>query len=367
MLTITDEAKTAYKANTRTLTSRITIEFLGAGVTKVFTGSDIVSYTTNSESEISDGTTIPTGNISYSTLNLSLMNKDRYFDANNLNSPIYGFSTLGSIVTVEIAILVSSVYEYVEIFKGLSESFNATDKSSTVNATCNDRLKTLEDTEINPKQVYINQTADVLFKMILDDASVPTAKYSIDTILSESKYIIPIYFINSYTHLDELRALSEACSTSIYVENDIIKIDSVETLRQKYETQETYTISDYTDKDNAPNYDFIYNQVRTCYNSFIAQSSSTVYSTFTLDKEQIPVGSTELTFSLNDNTCFNHSLTTVSLPAGVTVTNEDYYSDRALITFNNINATLQEVMIDIDAETYLQGSVTDRSISECNN
>jgi len=62
---------------------------------------------------------------------------------------------------------------------------------------------------------------------------------------------------------------------------------------------------------------------------------------------------TILTFKLKNKACVEHVLTLTPI-AGVTVTNEDFYSDRAVITFNNTNGGATDIEVLIEAKNYTQ-------------
>lgn len=325
-------------------------------LTKTYSESDIELFSVLEESEISNDNSIPTGNISYSSCSLSLVNRDRQFDINNIVSPLYGNIKPNTKVDIELGAKYVvdgvSTIEYFPFFSGWTGGFDAPDASMLVTTTAYDRLNRLTTTTMTPTEVLFNQTVGDICELILNDHGLSAQYINIDSRLYESTYTIPMYFIESGTHLEELKRVSEAMSLSVYSTSDVITIDSVEALSFNVIPQEEYTRSDYTNKTNKALYDTLINNMCVPYAPFIIQPSDTVYTSSTKEPDTVDaLGDTTLQFVFDQNTCVNHVLTE-TLPSGVTITDENYYSDRAIITFNNTATTSQEITIQIDAQYY---------------
>ena len=319
---------------------------------KTFNESDIKTFNTIEESEISNNNTIPTGNISYSRCNLSLINRDRIFDMNNSSSPLFNNIKQSSKLDIELGARTVNGVEFFKLFSGYTGSFNSNDDSLITTTIAYDRLKRLESTNMSPSSVILNNTSEQLFRKILNDAGVADEFLDIDGRLGENTYIQPVFFIEGSTHLSELKRLSESLSTSIYVENDIIKVDSIEAVLQKFEVQETYSQSDYSDKINKPLYDKIYNTVRVPYANREKGVQEDLYTTNTNEKDIVqPDTDTELTFYFNKKVTVEHILVLTPI-AGVSIVNQDFYSDRAVVKFSNTNITETEIEVSIQGKNY---------------
>ena len=333
-------------------------------LTKTFTSSDIIGFSATEESEISNSNTIPTGNVSYSKLNLELANKDRQFDVNNISSPLYGAIKPNSKVDIKLGARTSSGIELFSFFSGWTGGFTAPENGQNVTTTAYDRVQRLELTEMSPQEVQIDQTVGDLLELILNDAGLSSEFIDIDAAFYDTNYVIPIYFIQGSDHLTELKRLSEAVTASVYSSSDVIVIESVESFAQKIDTQETYTRSDYVDKVNTPLYDTLINTMNVNYTPYALGDLETQYETSTEAPDTIEAsGDTELTFNFSDSICIDHALT-FTPPTGVSIVSEDYYSDRAVITFNNTNATSKDLTILIEAKAYKKANTKTYSITD---
>ena len=332
------------------------VKILGAltSLTKTFTGSDIISFTTTEEAEISNSNTIPTGNVSYSSCSLNLVNKNRQFDINNISSPLYGAIRPSTKMDIKLGARTTNGVELFPFFSGWTGAFDAPDNSMEVSTTAYDRIERLRLTNMTPTAVQIGQTVEAIATLILNDAGIATQFIDIDTRLSETQYILPIYYISGSDHLSELRRLSEAVTASVYSVSDVIHMDSIEALSFNVETQESYGLSDYSDKTNTALYDTLINTMKVNYAPFSLGSLTEQYSTPSGDPDIVLANSnTILTFLFSDKVCVDHALT-FTPPSGVTIVTQDYYSDRAVIEFNNTNLSNTNITLSIDAKNYGQ-------------
>lgn len=319
-------------------------------LTKTFSGSDIINFNIQDESEIVGTSTVPTGNISYARSSFTLLNRDRIFDVNNISSPLYQQIKQNSKVDVYVGAKTVNGVEKFKVFSGWTEGFNAPENSQEVTTEAFDRLKRLSLTFMSPTAIQENQTVGDIFTLILADADISSEFINIESRLFESQYNLPVYFIAGEDHLSELRRLSEAVSTSVYVKNDVIYVESIEAISFKYETRETYTISDYADKTNKPLYEGVYNTVRVPYKVYQKSVLQEVYATPPEELDTIFNGTQEYTFTFTENRCIDHVLN-FTPPPGITVTGSNYYSDRAVLEITNTGIT-QTVSLSIDAKIF---------------
>ncbi len=319
------------------------------GLNQEFLDSEIIQWSVQEESEINNNATIPTGNISSSAFNLDLINVNRQFDVNNTTSPLHNNLKPNAKIDAWLGALTANGIEYVKVFSGWTEGFDAPDNSLNVNTVGYDRLKRLGLTSMNPKPVYLNQTASYLIRMILNDADISDEYIDIDPRLDATEYIIDVFWISAGTHLDELKRISAAVSGSVFTRDDIIVFDAIGQ-RTEFSIAQEFTRSDYSNKTNRPIYDTIYNKIQAPYTAYSSCISESQYkSASTLDS--IALGATQETFLFKNKTCYNHTKT-FTPPAGITIISENYYSDRAEIVFNNTNTS--PILIDIEffAEYY---------------
>ncbi|MCP4255131.1 MAG: hypothetical protein GY775_17340 [Candidatus Scalindua sp.] len=321
-------------------------------LTKTFSGTDVINFTIQEESEISNDATIPTGNITYSKGSFSFINRNRQFDINNISSPLYGSIKQTTKIDVKLGAKTTNGVEYIDFWSGWTQGFNAPEDSLKVSTTAYDRLERLKLSTMSPQVLQLNKTAGFLFDLILDDADIASQYRNIDSRLYESKYTVPIYYIQGSNHLTEMKRLSQALSTSVYVENDIIKVDSIEAISFNYITQESYDLSDYAQKTNKPLYSSLYNTVRVPYAPFTQGLEETVYLTPSDEKEIIqPNTTTTLTFFLDKKVTTDHN-TVLTPVSGISITTETYYSDRAIIEFTSTSSSAEQVIIEIKAKNY---------------
>jgi len=318
---------------------------------KKMNASDILDFSITDESEIVGTSTIPTGNISYGYSAFSFLNRDRVFDVNNTASPLYGQIKQNTKIDVSVGARTVNGIEMVKIFSGWTDAITTDDNSLIAATQATDRLKRLSLSDMTPTAVLIDYTVGAIFDLIFADADISSEFLNIESLLYESTYQLPIYYIKGSDHLAELRRLSEAVSTSVYVVNDVITVESIVAISLKYETQETYDLSDYTNKANQPLYDAVYNSVTVPYNVYTQIDDVEVYSTSTNELERINLGTKEYVFTFSEKSCINHVLNYTPV-GGVTVGTTNYYSDRAVIEFVNSNGIDTDITITIDADVY---------------
>ncbi|WP_177428303.1 hypothetical protein, partial [Candidatus Venteria ishoeyi] len=235
---------------TKYSTALTNVKILAAltSLTKTFTGSDIISFDTIEESEISNTNTIPTGNVSYSSCSLQLVNRNRQFDINNISSPLYGAIRPNTKIDIKLGARTSTGIELFPFFSGWTGAFDAPENSMEVSSTAYDRVQRLSLTNMSATEVQIDETVGDIATLILNDADISAQFIDIDSRLFESSYTLPVYYIEGSDHLTELRRLSEAVTASVYSVSDVIHMGSIESLSFQYDTQESYGRSDYADK-----------------------------------------------------------------------------------------------------------------------
>ncbi|MCP4268665.1 MAG: hypothetical protein GY777_24305, partial [Candidatus Brocadiaceae bacterium] len=132
-------------------------------LSRIFTGQEIESFEIIEEAEVNNNATIPTGNISYSTASINLVNVNRMFDNANTNSPLYNQLKPNSKIDISVGAKVFKnnvpSVEYVKLYSAWTESFDSKDDSMTTSTVAYDRLKRLDLTNMSPQPTLLNQTA----------------------------------------------------------------------------------------------------------------------------------------------------------------------------------------------------------------
>lgn len=337
---------------------------------KTIDATDIISFDTTEESEISNSNTVPTGNISYSNCNLSIINRNRQYDINNHDSPLFGAIKPNSKIDIELGAKTSQGIEYFKFFSGWTGAFNAPENSQEVTTTAFDRVQRLKLSTMSASPVMLNRTASYIAKYIINDSGVADQYIDIDDFLDTDTYLIPVYYIGGGTHLDELKRLSEAISSSVYSVSDIIHVDSIEKISYNSAIQETYSRSDYTDKTNDALYDTIINTVNLTYYPLGLQDEKEEYK----GKNNIIAGESIIELTLKDDSCVNHVLTSSyeenevtidGLPPNITITNQENYSDRVILTILNTNLTIfNDIEFIVNAQYYDQSQKRVMGVSD---
>lgn len=307
-------------------------------VTVEYTGSSVVGFTSLEEREISNDNSIPVGNISASTSSLELINVDRIFDANNTNSKLFGLVKPNALVEIFIGVDTATGIEYAPIFKGWVTDWDVPEQSKTVTASAQDRLNLLTQTKITTSTVTADDTFYDWFETVLNDAGLANTEYEIDTTFQGTDYVVPFGWFEDITHRAALEQLSQGCSAVVYVDRlGKIIIKSIDSFPAG--SVQTFTRSDYTDKDNQPVYQNIANNISVTTSPLVKNTGVTVYETGTAEPEEIGASTTEsYTIFYTDTPVSDHIVTIDPPVAGLTISTENNYSWGSVLEVTNTGA-----------------------------
>lgn len=324
-------------------------------ITRSYDDMDISNFVVTEQREISNNNSIPTGNITAADLNLSLMNEDRVFDANNTASPLIGLVKQNNKVDVEIGVKTTSGFEFVPLFTGWTKGWNVPDNSVFANVQALDILDFLNQTNISTQVVVENDTFLDWFETVLQDAGLDSSFYNIDTTLDGTDYVVPYGWFSDITHRNALQILATACSASVYQDrNGVIQVQAVDWFDSNNLTSEqTFTRSDYTDKSNQPVYENIYNRVTVTTQPLKKTTGVTIYTTSASEPETVSASSTEtFTIFYTDNPTADQ-VASISPPvAGVSITAQTHYSWGSSIDVQNTNGTPQNFQFSVTGSTF---------------
>jgi hypothetical protein len=329
-------------------------------VTVEYTGSSVVGFTALEESEISNDNSIPTGNISASTANFSLINIDRIFDANNTNSKLYGLIKPNALVEMFIGVDATAGIEYIPIFKGWVTDWDVPEQDKTVSSSAQDRLNLLTQTKITTSTVIEDDTFYDWFETVLNDAGLANTEYDIDTTFQGSDYIIPYFWFDAVGHRNALEQLAQGCSAVVYVDRGgLIVIKALDNFPGG--SVQTFTQDDYTDKDNQPVYQNVANNISVTTSPLVKSTGVTVYETGTAEPEEIGASTTtSYTIFYSDKPIADHVVSIDPPVANVSISSESNFAWGSTISVQNTGGatTFQFKVVGSTFEVSGQKTVT---------
>jgi hypothetical protein len=321
-------------------------------LTETYEGADLFSLSLLEERDTSDGS-LPIGNISANELDLSIYNRDRKFDAGNIDSKLYQMIKPNRKVTAWLG-LVTNASEMVSlIMPGIclqyeretegsdiiwvplgvfyTKDWTVPENDITADTTAQDRLSLLDNTNYAADEFLQDTTLYALAVDVLTDAGLRTAEYWLDDELKD--YTVAwgcaIAEPDDTSHRECLRMIVEACLGQCYVDRDnILRVEGPSYLEdEKTEVNRVVTVDDYfDDKDNPANYEDMANYIQITTQPLVeADEASDVYTTSSDEPEEIEAGETKTITVSWDSIAINCSATLEAvedgiLPTGLTIT-----------------------------------------------
>jgi len=357
-------------------------------LTETYEGADLFSLSLLEERDVSTGS-LPIGNISANELDLSILNRDRKFDAGNSDSKLYqmikpnrkvtawlGLVTNGSEMISAIVPGICLQYErettgtetvWVLLGTFYTQDWTAPELKLNADVVAQDRLSLLDNTNYAADEYLQNTTLYDLAVDVLTDAGLRTAEYWLDEELKD--YTVPwgcaIAKPDDTSHRECLRMIVEACLGQCYMDRDgILRIEGPSYLEdEKTEVNKTITSDDYfDDKDNPANYDELANYIQITTQPLVeADEASDVYTTDSDSPVSTTIGQTQTVTVSWDNIAINCSaaLEAVSggtLPAGLSITGTVYRPYGADITVSGATVagtfliTVTGIVLSVDNE-----------------
>jgi len=324
-------------------------------VKEIYTDEIACSWSLTEQRETSNDNFIPTGAISANQATVCLINGDgRPFDANNTASRLSGLVKPNALVEIYLGLMTTAGIEYHPMFKGWTTEWDVPEASKEANTTARDRLNLLTQTNITTN-VIKGDTFLNWFETVLNDAGLANTEYNIDTALSATDYIVPVGWFEGESHRKALEILAQGSSSTVWVDRvGVIQVKKLENFPSG--SVQTFTRSDYDNKDNQPVYQNVVNDITVNTSPLVETTGVVVYETGTTDPETITAisGATQV-FTINYNTTPVSDITELivsPLLSGVTVTSFTSYSWGASVTVTNTNATAQDFELKATGSTY---------------
>jgi hypothetical protein len=332
-----------------------TVEF-AVSLFETYTADAIQELNITEQREISNNNTIPMGNIASNEADITLMNVDRKFDANNTTSPLFGLVKPNNRVCIEIGVLTSSgTFEYVPVFDGWTKGWNVPENSNTAQVSVGDRIDVLNQSNITTSAVVEGDTFKDWFETVLNDGGLSIAEYDIDSTLDGAAYVVPYGWFDNKSHRSALLTLSEASSSAVFVDRaGVIKVRSVDYFETNdIESVATITRSEYMDKSNQPVYENIVNIINVTTSPLVKTTSVTVYQTGASDLEEIAANAvTDYAIKYTDTPVSDGVPTVDPVVSGVTVTGSNLFAWGGTVEITNTTGSVQNFRINVVASTY---------------
>lgn len=325
-------------------------------------GEDLLrEFTVTEQREISNNNSIPIGNIASSELDLSLINFERWFDANNEDSPLVGVVKPNAKIEIEIGVLTSNGVEYIPLFVGWSGGWKAPDASITASTSARDRLDLLTKSKITTSTVQANLSFYDWFELVFNDAGIANDEFLIDPTLGGADYVVPYGWFDNVSHRKALELLATGCAASVYQDKTgILRVEASDFLAGGGIPQSTFSRDDYKNKDNQPIYENVVNQIRVTTQPLVQNTGQTVYQTTDSEQEEIDASTTEeYTIFYSVTPVTNASISINPSVSGVSIDSSEKYSWGAVVTVTNSNAFAETFKFEVTGTVYeVQGKQT---------
>lgn len=191
---------------------------LYTSIQETYEGDEIFSIGLLEEREVSQGT-LPVGNISSNEIDLKLYNRDRRFDAGNVDSNLYQLLKANRRIKAWLgAALDSEVVEWVPLGTFWSGDWNIPEQDIYAGVSGRDRLEQLRRSTYTSSIVEVNKSLYYLADSILQDAGLSIDEYEIDASLD--LIIIPYSYFTRQSHREALRKIAESCLGQVYCDRD---------------------------------------------------------------------------------------------------------------------------------------------------
>lgn len=344
------------------------LEF-STGVFETYEGNEISSVGVVEQREISNDNSVPTGNIASNEADLSIINKDRKFDANNTTSKLFGLVKPNNRVDIEMGVLTSSGgFEYVPIFTGWTQGWDVPENDIVASVNARDRLNLLEQTKITTQTVIAGDTFSDWFITVFSDAGLAVTEYNIDPVLDGTIYIVPYGWFNDISHREALKILAESCGASVFVDRlGLIQVRAVDYFEaNELDSLVTFNRSEYMDKTNQPIYENITNKISVTTTPLVLSTAQTVYQTTANDLESIEAGTVkDYTIKYTDTPVSSGVATVDPAVSGVTVTGSSLYAWGGSVEVTNTTGSSQDFRIKVVGTTYsVSGQKTETAVDQ---
>jgi hypothetical protein len=322
-------------------------------VIEEYTDEVACNWSVVEERELSNDNSIPTGNIAASQASICLINGDgRPFDANNITSRLSGLIKPNAFVEIYLGVDTTAGVEYQPMFKGWTTEWDVPESSKEAFTTARDRLNLLTQTKITTNVIKGDTFFD-WFITVLNDGGLAATEYNIDTTLNSVNYIVPVGYMAGESHRRALEILAQGSSSVVYQDRlGIIQVKKLDNFPAG--SVQTFTRSDYSDKDNQPIYQDVANDITVTTSPLVETTGVTVYETGSTDPENI-LSSSTTNYTIRFSETPVSDITTLDvfpIVAGVTVTAHTDYSWGSTVTVQNTNGSAQDFELRAIGSTY---------------
>lgn len=207
------------------------IEFFTT-IQEVYEEDEVISINLLEERETSQGG-LPIGNISSNELEISLLNRNKKFDAGNIQSPLYNLIKMNRRIQAWLGIEREDLTkEFVPLGVFWSGDWSASSHDMKATTIGRDRLDALRHTT-SILEPTLDSTLYDLAEAALQEAGLTAKEYYIDTALQN--YTIPYTDLRGLSHRDILRLIAEACLGQVYCDRlGIIRVEGSEPISDQY-------------------------------------------------------------------------------------------------------------------------------------
>ena len=308
------------------------IDFFTA-VQEIYEGDDVFLLSLLEEREINNGS-LPIGNISANEIDLKLYNRDRKFDAENINSKLYGLVRPNRRIRPFLGILEGTEKAWFPLGTFWSADWDVPENDLYAATSGRDRLDLLMRSTYT-SALFKNITLKTLAENILSDAGLIATEYWIDPELEE--YIIPYAWLEQVSHREALRRVAESCCGQVYADrNGIIRVEGASFLeKQKATSQLIITDEHYFYKSNPANYSELANciEINTQPLKPVAVAEEIYKSS---DPEIITAGQAKtLTVFYSKKPALEINLSLQNAPTNAVITNKKIYAWGAEVTVSS--------------------------------
>ncbi len=201
-------------------------------IQETYEGEDIISINLLEEREVSTGS-LPVGNISSNEIDIMLSNKNRKFDAGNVDSPLHNLLKPNRRIRAWIGIEKDNGdKEWVPLGVFWSGDWSAPEDGIYTQTTGRDRLEFLRRSEYAPATPRQNISLYDLAIDVLTDAGLSPEEYWVDDELKE--YIIPYVGIEPQSHREALRKIAEACLGQVYCDrHGVVRVEGTKPIAEQ--------------------------------------------------------------------------------------------------------------------------------------
>lgn len=359
---------------------------LSTAIVQNYDASDIEKLSVVEQREISNENSIPIGNIAAAEASLSLININRWFDANNETSPIYQSVKPNAKVDIEVGVWTGAAFEFVPLFTGWTRGWNVPERSVIAQVAARDRLDLLRQTRFSTSTVVEGRTFGSWFQTVLNDAGLSGDEFQIDPELNTSIYTVPFGWFTDISHRSALERLATACAASVYQDrNGIIQVKSILSLAKDQiavgdqiltesgdslvtelgtrfivtEASEqatpvwTFDRSDYVDKNNQPIYENLANRIRVTTQPLVKTTGQTVYETSISQPEDIEADQTKTVTIFFNEPPISDAVASIDPPvSGVSIVSQTAFAWGMDIQVQNTNPTAQTFTFVVTGSTF---------------